>query len=76
MGKREEPLFTMEEICRRNGVVYDTSTPSESLIIRFRNGKGFEFIGGDDSSEVFKRLFPYPDDSCGEGEDSGSRRLD
>lgn len=76
MEKREEPLFTMEEICRRNGVVYDTSAPSESFIIRFRNGEGFEFIEGDELSEVFKRLFSYPDDSYGEGEDSGSRRLD
>lgn len=43
MEKREKPLFTMEEICRRNGVVYDTSAPSESFIIRFRNGEGLVY---------------------------------
>ena len=76
MEKRAEPLFTMEEICRRNGVVYDTSTPSESFVIRFRNGEYFEVIKGVDSSEVFKKLFPYSTDSRGEGENSGSQRLD
>lgn len=37
--RREKPLFSMEEICRMNGVEYDASRPSDSVTVEFADGE-------------------------------------
>jgi hypothetical protein len=51
--KRDKPLYSVEEICKMNGVNYDTSHPSDCIMVKDSDGKIYKI---DSSFNIFEKV--------------------
>lgn len=51
--KRDKPLYSIEEICKMNGVNYDTSQPSDCIMVKDSDGKVYKI---DSSFNIFEKV--------------------
>jgi hypothetical protein len=51
--KRDKPLYNIEEICKMNGVNYDTSHSSDCIMVKDSDGKIYKI---DSSFNIFEKI--------------------